>query len=109
MRISIRTLTAVAEFGELTRGYWFQVWPARGALVRRFLELHWLSRRNLFFFAGSGRCCLSCAGPTRAGFCGLASGRSTLTRRRSLLARSAPLASLLRTIFASMAMVLIRS
>src|SRR5882724_2359912 len=50
-----------------------------GLWCRRFLDLHWLSKRGLFF-AGAGCCCFSWGG-------------STLTRRRSLLARSAPLAS----------------
>src|SRR6266481_7801566 len=42
-----------------------------GLWCGRLLDLHWLSDRSLFFFMGAGCCCLSCGGPTRAGFCGL--------------------------------------
>jgi hypothetical protein len=50
-----------------------------GLWCGRILDLHWLSKRGLFF-AGAGYCCLSCSSLARAGFCGL-------------LARGAPLAS----------------
>jgi hypothetical protein len=56
-----------------------------GLRCRRFLDLRWLSWRSLFYFAGAGRCRLSCGGPTRAGCCRLTSCRSMLTRHCGLL------------------------
>jgi hypothetical protein len=79
----LRSLLGDAGFGcGLHLGLW----------CGRLLDLHWLNGRGLFF-ADAGCRCFSCSSPAHAGSCGFLSGRSTLTRRRSLLARSAPLAS----------------
>ncbi len=40
-----------------------------GLWCGRFLDLHWLSERGLFF-AGAGCCCFSCNSPAHAGSCG---------------------------------------
>src|SRR6266849_4384185 len=56
-----RSLLGDAGFGcRLHLGLW----------CGRFLDLHWLSKRGLFF-AGASCCCLSCSSLAHAGFCGL--------------------------------------